>query len=410
MARQNVWRVYINPFDDQGVYSGWVEVTKDVVFDQMGSISENLDNTDYDIGIFRLGAFALSLKNEDGKYSDVDNVKSLFHYRRTGTQVKVTWEVEAEGGPICGMAEAGNSWLSEEQEVFKGILNDDSTSQDVDSNQIKFSAIGRETLFQNEIVQTGSVSNGDLFSEALYTILNQQVVTLLLGVAAENINCANDQEIDDASKLEGKTILEAINLLLFASNSILYISDDTINVAPRDASDDVLGTFYGQGSSLGRENIASIKNVKNGIAKVFNYLIWSDTLTSVQDDTSTGLYGVQKKDISFDFITDNTKRRSIMQAIVDEFKYPEQEFDLSTPIDFNNVGLKLLNKCSIDYPTVYIPNDNPPAICGIALCGNWYTPKALWDLTINPLDDYKIINRSIDIKNSMMKFRMRKVS
>jgi hypothetical protein len=407
MAKRNIWTIYLNPFDDEGQYSGWVDITSDVILDSLGTVSQGLDNTQFDIGIFKNSAFNLVLKNDSGRYSDVDNVKSIFHTARAGSQVKITWQWDV---PLAGTAVAGDTWLCEEEiEIFKGIINDDGTSQDVDSNQIKFNVQGRESLFSSEVVPISSIANGDLLSEVIYACLNQVGITNLLTVDQANIVCGNDLAIDDKASLEGKTVLEAVKDLLLVSNSILFIDGDTVYVSARTPSTDVEGNFYGQGSSLGPENIQNLKSINSGLAKVFNYLVWQSTTTIIQDGTSVNTYGARKKSIGFDPINDTTKRQSVLQAIVDEFKNPKQEFDLYTPITFQNASLKLLDKCSIDYPIVYVPNENPVAICGVAVCGEWWTPKAQWDFKIDPLDYYKIINRSVDMKNSILKFRMRLV-
>jgi hypothetical protein len=407
MAKRNIWTVYLNPFDDEGNYSGWVDITSDVILESMGSITQGLDNTQFDIGIFKSSNFSLVLKNDSGRYSDVDNVKSIFHTARSGSQVKITWQWDI---PLAGTMISGDTWLCEEEiEIFKGVINDDGTTQDVDSNQIKFNVQGRESLFSSEVVPISSIANGDLFSEVIYTCLNQVGITTLLTIDQANIVCGNDLAIDDKASLEGKTVLEAVKDLLLVSNSVLYIDGDAVYVSARTASADVEGLFYGQGSSLGPENIQNLKNITSGLLKTFNYMVWQSTTTIIQDGTSVSTYGARKKSIGFDPINDTTKRQSILTEIVDEFKNPKQEFDLYTPISLQNASLKLLDKCSIDYPIVYVPNENPFAICGVAVCGEWWTPKAQWDFKIDPLDYYKIITRSVDIKNSVIKFRMRLV-
>jgi hypothetical protein len=405
MPKLNAWRVYLNPFDDQGVYSGWVEITKDVVFDQLGSISENLDNTEFDVGIFRNATVDFVVRNDGGKYSDVDNPHSIFRFRRTGTQMKITWEVD----PDCDVevADIANSWVSEEVEVFKGILNDDGASQDLETSQITFAVLGRETLLDNDSVPFTLLANGNLFSAALYTVLNRPILTALVTVSAINITCGTDQAIDDVSSFEGMTLLEATQTLLAASNSVMRIVEDVLYISPRTPTVAVQETFYGQASSSGAETIQTIRNIRSGIAKTFNYGVWTDTTIVVEDATSVAQNGVRKKEVSFDFITDQTKREAILQSLVDEFLNPKQEFEIVAPVSYSNILLRLLDRVSVDYPTIHLPWDHDLPICGNAVWGTWWTPPALWNFQVASDDHYKIMSRTLDTKNGLVRFGLR---
>ena len=405
MPKVNAWRVYLNPFDDQGVYSGWVDVTKDVVFDSLGQITENLDNTDFDVGIFRNAAVTFVVRNDGGKYSDVDNPHSIFRFRRTGTQFKLTWEVD----PDCNVevADADSSWVSEEIDIFKGILNDDGAAQDLETSQISFSVLGRETLLDNDSVPFTLLANGNLFSAALYTVLNRPIMTALVTVSAINITCGTDQTIDDISSFEGMTLLEATQALLAASNSVMRIVNDILYISPRTASAALQNTFYGQASSAGAESVQTIRNIRSGIAKTFNYCTWTSTTIVVEDATSVAKYGVRKKDIAYDFITDTTKREAILQSLVTEFLNPKQEFELVAPVSYANILLRLLDKVAVDYPTIHLPWDHDLPICGNAICGSWWTPPALWNFQVSSTDYYKIIGRTLDTKNGLVRFTLR---
>jgi hypothetical protein len=403
----NVWRVYIKPFDDNGDYTDWIEVTKDVIFSSMGSINADLDNTEYDIGVYRFSNFKLSLRNDHGFYSDVGEELSIFRYTRTNSLVKITWEIE-EDGPYCGIAVAGASYLSEEKIIFVGFLNDESLTMDLSKQEVSFQCLGRESVFQKVIVPFGTISNGDLYSEILFSILNQSGITDHLTVDGDNIICGNDQAIDSISSLQNKTVQEGLNKLLLASNSVLYITNDTVYVSPRVASDSVEFTFYGQGSAAGPENINDIKSIKNGLNQTFNYITWKDTTLLAQDVTSVEKYGIRKKEIDFEFTTDNTKRQSILDALRDEFKLPKQLFDIYTPLTYDSLEVNLLDKVSIDYPRIYIPiSGSALPICGVAICGEAITPRAQWSFQVSELSYYKIVGKSLDVKNSMLKFKVR---
>jgi hypothetical protein len=403
---KNIWRVYIKPFDDTGAYTEWLEVTKDVIFSSLGSINTDLDNTDYDIGVYRVSNFKVTLNNLNGKYSDVGSEQTIFKYKRSDSLVRITWEIE-ETGPFVGIAESGSGYLSEEIDIFVGLLNDESLSMDLSKQEVSFMCLGRESVFQRQIVPFGTISNGDLISTVLYNILNQEAISELMTVDASNIACGIDVTIDSIASLQNKTVQEGLNKLLLASNSVLYIQDDSVFISPRVASDDVRFTFYGQGSPRGQENILDLKNIRNGLNRTFNYFTWKDTALYSSDLTSVDKYGVRKKELDFEFITTDVKRQSILDALSLEFKLPKQEFDLYTTLNYQSMAVDLLDRVSIDYPRVYLTGNNPLPICGIAICGEAILPRALWSFDISPIDGYKIIGKSLDIKNSLIKFRAR---
>lgn len=403
------WRVYINPFDDFGEYTGYVEVTEDVIFTSLGSINQDLDNTQYDIGVFRVSNFTMQLRNNHGLYSDVGEPETLFRYKRSNSLVKVTWEVEIDG-PYTGLAESESGYLSEETTMFIGFINDESSTMDLKDAKLSFTCVGRESLFQRAIVPFGSINNGDLFSEVLYAILNQAEITDHLTVLQANITCDTDLTIDSIASLQNQTVQEGLNKLLLASNSVLYIQNDTIYVSPRTVGADLVFSFYGQGSSNGIENIIGISDIKSGLNRVFNFVTWADTALFSEDATSSTKYGIRKKEVSFDFITDNTKRTSILDGLRDEFRNPKREFNIVTPLTYESLEVTLLDKVSIDYPTIYLPSPGIEfPICGVAICGESVLPRGLWAFSVLSTDEFKVIGKAIDINNAQLRFRVRMV-
>lgn len=404
-----VWRVYIRPFAEDGAYSDWVEVTNDVLSNGVGAINTDLDNTDYDIGVYRNSNFNIKLRNDHGFYSDVGSSQTIFRYSRSNSMVKITHQLEADDGPACGFAICGESYFSEETEVFKGIINDESLSMDLGQQDVSFVCLGRESLFLKTVVPFGSVHNGDLVSETIYALLNQSVITNLLNLDISNINPGSDLAIDSIAGLQNKTVQSGLNELLLLSNSVLWIDGDNIMVTPRDATADVKFNFYGQASADGAENIIDIKGVKSGLSRVFNYISWKDVATAAQEAISISRYGVRSKELQSDLFTDAGKISTILTAIKNEFAYPKQEFDLVVPFGTDTVALKLLDRISIDYPDVAVSGDDPLPIFGSAVAGQAVAPKVLWSFSVNAVDTYKIIGRSIDAMAQTIKFRVRRI-
>jgi hypothetical protein len=402
------WRVYLNPFDDEGIYTGFQEITEDVISDKLGSINSDLDNTDYDIGVYRTSNFKITLRNDHARYSDVDNPESIFRYTRSNSLLKITWEI-SESGPFVGIAESESGYLSEEQTVFTGFINDDSLVMDLESQSVSFTCLGKEYLFQRTIVPFGTISNGDLFSFILYNILNQDAITEHLTVLPENIVCGVDLPIDSIASLQNKTVQEGLNNLLLASNSVLYLENETLYITPREPTLETVLQFFGQSSTEGNENILNIRSIKNGMNRLFNYFTWKDATVFSQNVSSVTRYGARKKEIDFEFILDDGKRQVILDALVAEFGDPKQEFDLDASLDYTTLTGFLLDRVAIDYPIRYVDIGDPLPICGNALAGEAILPKPLSAFSIPFSDSFKIIGRSIDPQYSQIKFKMRSV-
>lgn len=405
-----MFRVYINPFDDDGNYTGFVDVSKYVNLTSLSDITQDIDSTEYQLGVFRYPNLQLKLDNKSGKFSDVENVQSIFRFRRADSQVKVTYSLMNEG-PYCGVAICGgeNAYLSEEVQLYVGLINDESFSTSVRNQDVTVKVLGFESVFSRAVVPFSALSNGMLISDAIYAILNQVAVTKLLTVNEANIVPDLDLAIDDVSDFETMTVKEALDKLLVTSNSVLYIRDQVIYVSNRDATAAVQATFYGQAAIAGAEEVADIKELKNGVAKVFNFITWASTNLSNADADSVTRYGVRKLELDYGFITDSGKRVTIMANIAAEFASAKQEFTLVVPINYNRLALKLLDRIIVDYPTVYLQGEEPVPVCGVFEYGVAVLPEALWSLTITTDENYKIVSKKIVPRAGTIEFKVRKI-
>lgn len=414
-----IFKVYVNPFDVDGAYTSFQEVTKDTNRGSIGEISQEIDSSDYELGVFRFTNLSLKFNNRSGRFSDVETFQSIFRYKRADSQVKVTYRIQ--DGPECGVVPAGVSRarLAEEIILFKGLVNDESYVTDVKKQDVQVRVLGLESLFGRTSVPYASLSNGMTVSAAIFAILNQTTITSLLAVSLLNLIPGLDQAIDDVSYFQNKTVKEALDKLLLASNSVLYIKvassvgdiivDDAIYVTSRAATVAVQETFFGQASSGGAENIVNISNLKNGVSRVYNYVTWKSTTLLKTDADSVTRYGVRKVELDLPFFTNTTKRNNILQAVVGEFAVAKQEFNLEVPLTYETLALRILDRISVDYPTVYIAGESQVPVCGVFLWEVDVLPDALWTLTILPTDNYKIIAKKINVTGQTIIFRVRKI-
>jgi hypothetical protein len=405
MAR---FRVYIKPFDDNGDYQDdWIEVTDDLESGGVSSIKQALDNTEYDVGVFRNSDVTLNLNNLTGRYSDVGQPNSIFKFRRANSMVKIAWDPN-DHDLVAGFFLSGTVYLYEDEFVlFEGVLDDTALRQNADDQNLKFKVLGKEFLFSETIVPFDSISNGDLFSEIIYTMLNQAAITDLLTIDQANISCDVDLEIDDKTELQNKTVREALGMILQYSNSVLRIENNTVYVSGREPSADVEATFYGQGSRAGMENIIDIQDFRIGLNRVFNFLTWEDTTLVSQDETSIRHNGYQKKEISTDLITDNTKRQTILDAIKDEFKNAKRELMIRVPLEISTHDLTLLDKIQVDYPNVGMAAEL--AVWDDAVWDEAVFPYEILPIAIEDSARFKIIAKEIDPTNQELVLSLREV-
>lgn len=199
------WKFYIKPFKDNGDYNEWIDVTPDIEKSSLGNISQQLDNTQFNVGIYRNSSINISLRNESGRYSDVDDIRSIFRWKRSNSLVKITYQVEEEG-PICGDAVLGDAYLSDEVDVFVGLLSDESLSMDIAKRSLTFQVLGLESILDRVTVPTDDLESKSTLAEIILKLLNQTEITKVLGISESNIqlgaNVSTDAQFEAIAQIQ----------------------------------------------------------------------------------------------------------------------------------------------------------------------------------------------------------------
>lgn len=139
------FRCYINPFNLNGTaYSGWVEVTKDVMWQNMGTLTAQLDVSDYDIGVFTNSGLTIDFTNYRGKYGDVGAQGTIFNWTRGNSQIKITYD-EANEPFQAGFSHVG-AVQGQEMTLYQGLINDVSTTMQISDQSIEFQVLGYESI------------------------------------------------------------------------------------------------------------------------------------------------------------------------------------------------------------------------------------------------------------------------
>jgi hypothetical protein len=405
-------RVYVLPFINDFEYSSeWLEITEDVI--SVGDIQMGVDNAEFDIGTVRNSSVKVTLRNDNGRYTASDNLKSIFRFKRKDVLSRITFDRRAK--PLrCGFFLPGREILSEEILLFDGVIREIDTKSGIKAQQIEIGVMGFESLLDSQPVPYSSVNGSGTYAQAIYTCLNTPPFNALVSVDPSKIVTGLPSlELDTKVELENKTIGEILSGLLLDSKSVFFLRNGEAIVSPRTATDDVKKEFFGQASVSGIENILDIPNYRDGVNRVKNYWTWAETVALQQDSSSVSTYGVQKKELSSETIltTSTSKINSILASYLTDFRDPRRELELLTPLDPSTISLNILDKVTVDYPTVYVPADNNvlPRY-GLDAYGFSRYPFGKWDLQIDPqTTSFKIMGKKISTSRNIVTLRLREI-
>lgn len=338
-------RVLITPLHYDGIYGDEVDVTKDIditalVKDNLGKISREIDNGDFDFGVFVYGSITLRCYNDEGFFSMPEDARSIFKYRRDLARVKIVYTSTIESI------------------LFEGIINEDTSrdedlpDDDIKTGTIKFRVLSLDSILRHTKVAGGAIATGITISTAIKQILNTTYITNVLNFDPLKITVNTDVIVDDGDYFTGATVKSALDELLIAGNSILVIDDDyNIIVTPR-IENPTLHKLYAAHDALGRGNILEIKNYNDGLHRSFSAIEIDDT--EVINPAAVSDYGYRQKSISLDFITFEESKEIIAQNILDEFATPRKECVVKVAFD-DIAGVRLLDQVQIDYPLQVLP-------------------------------------------------------
>ena len=326
------YKVYFTPRISETTYGVEREVSAKIIDTGVSTMRRSIDAADYDIGVFYFGDVNIKAQNIDGIFSSEFDNRSMFTYSRDLTKVRV--EYNDKDGSV---------------DVFNGLIDDKATKENFTTEMITFRALSFDSVIRTVKVSANTVSNGNLASAALKSLLDKSQITSVLNFDASKITPSNDITIDVGEKFDNITTKDAIAKLLLATNSVFVIdSDNKMVIKSRDIEYKNITTLYGPYSKLGRQNIISLKNYNDGKQRQFTVVKVGEQ-TSLQQDYVDN-FGYRQKTInSLDFITNTDTQKSIGEKLVDEFKFPKIELEVELETSFAK-NFELLDWVNIDYP------------------------------------------------------------
>jgi hypothetical protein len=309
------YKILLTPLDETGrAYGTRIDVTQDVDISDyikkggIGDIQRELDQGNYDIGVFNYNSISLNINNRSGKFNESRlDWRSIFPSIRDRAIVEMYF-IDPD---------------SNETVSYEGLLTDKATRQDLTQDAIKFTFLGLESIFEQSVVNAGIIIDGMTFSEAFRAVLDVESVTTILTYDDANINPEIDLVIDDGDPFDNLTTKEAVDRLLFASNSVLLIdSNRNIIVKSRAANNNTPRELY-LNDIQRRDNILSITDYNNGLQRMFNVVTIDGE--SFKNKISIGIHAERQKKITLGFVTTSAKREQIAEAILTEFALPRDE-------------------------------------------------------------------------------------
>ncbi|MGR3179918.1 MAG: hypothetical protein ACUZ8E_17900 [Candidatus Anammoxibacter sp.] len=377
------YEILVTPLVRQDVYGSAIDVTKDIDITDLVSrggianLIRQVDDGDFDIGVYTFGHINLRCINYAGKFSEPQDYRSIFRYKRDLAKVDINFfDVD------------GNEGLR-----FRGLVNDESTRDDFNSKIVTLRVLSLDSVFRKTIVTGGTVATNNLFSTAVFNILNVTPITTILNLDVANINLDVDLQIDDGEFFTNLTVKDALGFLMLASNSILIVdSNDNIFVRNRleNDVDNPQHLFFGSGDPDGRENILRVLEYNTGFHRAFNSInIGSDfgTVNTVYQP----IYGGSQKNLDIPFITDLTKKQQIADKVIEEFGFPKTEMILETQSQHAR-QVELLDSISIDYPKQVTPHPGSKLpFFGQAIAGIAIAPFVSGGFSIKPQFKWKVI-------------------
>jgi hypothetical protein len=292
--------------------------------------------------------------------------------------------------------------------IFSGIINDEATQQDLINDTVKLKVLSRDSIIRKTKVSGGLIKNGDSFLQAINIILGQPKIKNVLNYNPSNITVGYNNVIDNAEQFTDQNTRTVLDALLNASGSVFRVDkNNNMIVSPRVVTSKPALALYGGGNLLQQNNIIKIQKFNDGLQRTFNTFV-INKITS-EDKGYIDRFGVEIKNYTFNFITQETTSQGIGAYLLNEFKDPKNEVEITVPtntakdseiLDPVTVSLK---KNAIGWEDKRVP------IAGVAIAGSDYVPYSSGGTIFNNNKNWKITGIIQDTKKLETTLRLREV-
>jgi hypothetical protein len=381
----------MTPRTGEETYGDEVEISAEILDSGLKKMKKSIDSTDFEIGVYTYGDVSLKVINKDGLYNPPTDYRSIFPYSRNLAKIRIAY-TDSDG----------------EYTRFRGLVNEEATKQDFIKEEVEFRVLSLDSVLRTTKISGGLIPNGTLASAAIKLILNQTQITRVLDYDPVNINVDQDFMIDDGSYFDNKEARKALNEILFMANSVLILNTgETVFVNSRSEEDGDIANLYGPFDEKNRQNVIDVKNYNLGLHRAFTSVKIGDSEST--DQAYVLDYGYRQLSKSASFITSPTTQLQIGNRILQEFKDPQIELEVTVPT-YIAKNLDLLDKVSINYPLRIKKSEGKfLPVVGQAVIDDDMTPlpATYGGAYIKPEMGFKIIEISEDAKNFETTLKLR---
>lgn len=400
LIRPKSYEVLITPLIAKGVYGDVLDVSKDVSIDDyvnekgISSIKREIDNGDFDYGVFVFDSVSIKCFNNSGIFSGANDSRSMFKRGRDKAKVTINFFDGKSNTPTSS---------------FRGLVDDRATTLDFGKAEAKLKILSNDSIINRVKTPAGIISDGTSSTVALKALLQLPDILDVLNYDEANINPAEDILIEDGSFFDDRNVKDSLDSLLSVTNSVLIVDKDTDDIIVKDRSfnSGTVKNFYGHGDLFGRENIIDIKRYNNGLQRAFNTVTVGNI--SESDFGFIDLYGDNKKTVNYDFILDDSTKQKVAKAQLDQWKSPKIEMELLTTTE-EAKGLNFFDLVSITYPYRVVPSvGNKLPLYGSAKYGESFYPHVFGNLKIRGNTAFKVVGMKEDPKKLLTSIKLRQL-
>jgi hypothetical protein len=406
----SAFRAYIRPFVSLGVYGEEIEVTDEIITQSVSAINQKIDQSEYEVGFFTFGSFAISFRNEKGKFLDAVEPSSIFQVKRDQSIFILRWTPGVRP-PICGFATCGIATLGGEVEIFRGIIEDKATSLNFKNKTITFTILdifgALSRVPYDFATPLSSPTTRPIFEKAIQPLIDLGLITEIDESFYAEI--FTTLVIDEAVQFENKNCKEVLDIMLRTMNSVLLVKDQKAFVKVKNTERDLTYEFIGSSSFDGLENIISIDGVDSGIRQLYNYWLWVEFGVEAKAIDSIATYGeilnepqlVSGTGASIDY-------QDILDRFLDFFGVPKTLVNITVPIDCDSLNPSILDWTIVDVPPTYF-TDTELSFYDLSSYDSAQYAEVENQFNISKDKRFRIMGRIVNIKNSTITFQLREV-
>ena len=129
LIRPKGYQVLLTPLVAKNTYGTEQDITLNVDLEDfvknggISTIKREIDNGDFEVGVFVFGSINLTCINTDGRFSDPSDSRTLFRYTRDKARITVNF--------YDGTSNTADS-------SFRGLIDDRATKMNFGKNEVKF--------------------------------------------------------------------------------------------------------------------------------------------------------------------------------------------------------------------------------------------------------------------------------